>query len=128
MIVLDASVLIAYLDSEDVHHARAEMLLVQQIDDDFGANTLTLAEVLVMPARQGRLNAAREALEGMEVHELAFPVDCAVKLAQLRGSTGLKMPDCCVLLAAEDLQARVASFDDRLTDVAAGRNLVVVRD
>jgi hypothetical protein len=50
----------------------------------------------------------------------------AVKLAQRRASTSLKMPDCCVLLVAEGIQARVASFDGRLNDVATNRNLVVV--
>lgn len=128
MIVLDASVLIAYLDGEDAQHARAETLLAQEIDDDFAASTLTLAEVLVMPARQQRLDAARGALEDLDVKELAFPADSAVKLAYLRASTNLKMPDCCVLLAAEHVQARVASFDDRLRTAAASRNLFVVRD
>lgn len=128
MIVLDASVLIAYLDSEDAHHERAEMLLAQQIDDDFAADTLTLAEVLVMPARQGRLEAAREALDDLDVDELAFAADSAVKLAQLRARTNLKMPDCCVLLAAEDAHARLASFDDRLGDAAASRSIIVVRE
>jgi predicted nucleic acid-binding protein len=128
VIVLDASVLIAYLDSEDAHHGRAEMLLVRELDDDFAANTLTLAEVLVMPARGGRLEAAREALVALEVDELAFPADSAVKLAQLRAGTNLKMPDCCVLMAAQDLRARIASFDDRLGDAAASRSLIVVRE
>lgn len=127
MIVLDASVLIAYLDSEDAHHTRAETLLAQEIDDDFAASSLTVTEVLVMPARQLRLDAAREALADLDVKELALAGDSAVKLAQLRASTGLKMPDCCVLLAAEDVQARVASFDDRLNDAATSRKLVVVR-
>jgi predicted nucleic acid-binding protein len=128
VIVLDASVLIAYLDSEDTHHERAEMLLAREIDDDFAANTLTLAEVLVMPAREGRLEAACDALEGLAVEELALPADSAVKLAQLRVRTSLKMPDCFVLLAAEHAQARIASFDDRLSDAAASSNLVVVRE
>ena len=49
MIVLDASVLIAYLDGANTHHDRAAELLAREIEDDFGANTLTLAEVLVFP-------------------------------------------------------------------------------
>lgn len=126
MIVLDASVLIALLDGEDAHHTRAETLLAQEIDDDFAASSLTLAEVLVMPTRAGRLDAAREALADLDVQELPLPVDAAVKLAQIRSSTSLKMPDCCVLLAAAEVQARVASFDIRLRDAAAGRNLVVL--
>lgn len=128
MIVLDASVLIAYLDSDDAHHTRAETLLARDIEDDFAASTLTLAEVLVMPARERRLDAARDALEGLEVSELAFPTGSAVKLAQLRTGTTLTMPDCCVLLVAEEHQARVASFDDRLSAAAASRGLVVLRN
>ncbi|MGB3763406.1 MAG: PIN domain-containing protein, partial [Ornithinimicrobium sp.] len=85
--VLDASVLIAYLDSDDVHHARAETLLSREIDDDFAANTVTLAEVLVAPARGQRLDAAREALQDLEVKELPFAADSAAKLAQLRATT-----------------------------------------
>lgn len=126
VIVLDASVLIAYLDRDDVQHARAEGLLAEEIDDDFAANALTLAEVLVAPAREGRLDAAREALDDLEVKELPLPADSAVKLAHLRAATNLKMPDCCVLLAAEEAQARVASFDARLNQAAISRNLAVL--
>lgn len=126
MIVLDASVLIAYLDGADAHHERADMLLTREIDDDFAASTLTLAEVLVMPARQRRLGAAREALQELDVSEVALTAGSAVKLAQLRAATNLKMPDCCVLLAAEDVDGRIASFDDQLSAAAARRSLVVV--
>jgi predicted nucleic acid-binding protein len=126
VIVLDASVIIAYLDSEDDHHGRAEQLLAAEIDDDFGANSLTLAEVLVVPVRQDRLGEARAALRDLEVEELPFPVDAAVKLATLRAMTGLKMPDCCVLLAAEHTHGRVATFDDRLSQAAATLSLETV--
>jgi predicted nucleic acid-binding protein len=126
VIVLDASVLIAYLDSDDNHHVAAEALLVGAIDDDLGANPLTLAEVLVVPARDGRLESAQTVLRELEVDELPFPRDTAVRLAQLRASTGLTMPDCCVLLAAEDAGAAVASFDDRLAHTAEDHNLTVL--
>jgi predicted nucleic acid-binding protein len=55
--------------------------------------------------------------------ELPFPPDTAIRLAQLRADTGLTMPDCCVLLAAEHLGAGVASCDDRLVRAARGREL-----
>lgn len=126
MIVLDASVLIAYLDGDDNHHVAAEALLAGAIDDNLGANPLTLGEVLAVPVRGGRLEAAQTALRHVGVDELSFPTDTAVRLAQLRVSTGLKMPDCCVLLAAEDAGATVASFDERLAQTAEDRNLAVV--
>ncbi len=127
MIVLDASVLIGYLDGEDEHHAAAEALLTQAIDDDLAANSLTLAEVLVVPVRDGRLDPVQAALRDLEVQEVPFPVDTAVRLAQVRATTGLRMPDCCVLLAAEDAAASVASFDERLAQAAEDRNLAVLR-
>ncbi len=127
MIVLDASVLVAYLDGEDEHHAAAEALLTQAIDDDLAANSLTLAEVLVVPVRDGRLDPVQAALRDLEVQELPFPVDTAVRLAQVRATTGLRMPDCCVLLAAEDAAASVASFDERLAQAAEDRNLAVLK-
>ena len=127
MIVLDASVLIAYLDAEDAHHHKAESLLAREIDDEFAANPLTLAEVLVGPSRTGRLEAARSVLRDLEVGEQPFPADTAVRLAQLRADTGLRMPDCCVLLAAQDAGARVAAFDDRLIRGAEELGLIAVR-
>jgi predicted nucleic acid-binding protein len=121
VIVFDASVLIAYLDGDDAQHAIAENLLAREIDDEFAANSLTLAEVLVAPSRQGRLGEVQRALHDLDVRELPFPADSAVQLARLRAETGLKMPDCCVLLAAEAAGARVASFDDRLVGAAVTR-------
>jgi predicted nucleic acid-binding protein len=56
VIVLDASVLIAFLDGDDKHHAAAERLPTQAIDEDLAANSLTLAEVVVVPVRDGRLD------------------------------------------------------------------------
>jgi predicted nucleic acid-binding protein len=127
VIVLDASVLIAYLDAEDAQHQRAGSLLAREIDDQFAGNPLTLAEVLVGPARSGRLDEARTALRELEVVEQPFPSDTAVRLARLRADTGLRMPDCCVLLAAQDAAGRVAAFDDRLIRAAEALGLVALR-
>lgn len=126
MIVLDASVLIAYLDREDHLHDRAEALLAREIDDDFGVSPLSLAEVLVAPAREDRLDAVRHALADLDVQELPLPDDAAVRLAALRAGTRLKMPDCCVLLAAEDQRSRLASFDERLVAAAEQAGLVAL--
>lgn len=125
MIVLDANVLIAFLDGQDAHHAAAEDLLTQVVGE-LAANSLTLAEVLVGPIRDDRLDAIRSALDDLEVQELFFPANSAVRLARLRVSTGLRMPDCCVVMAAEDHCAVVASFDQRLAQVAEGRGLRVL--
>lgn len=127
VIVLDASVIIAFLDGQDAHHAAAEQLLSEEVDEDLAVNSLTLAEVLIAPVREGRLEAIRAVLDDLEIKELPFPAGAAVKLATLRAATGLTMPDCCVVLTAENVAASVATFDDRLAQVAEARGLSVVR-
>lgn len=115
MIVLDASVLIAHFDAGDRHHAQAGELLDAVAGQQLAASALTLAEVLIGPARVGRLEVARDALEAMEIEEVAVEVGGAERLAQLRAETGLRLPDCCVPLTAQDTYAdAVLTFDARL--------------
>lgn len=123
MIVLDASVLIAHLDGRDVHHERAKRLLAETGGEPLGASTISLAETLVAPARAGRLADATGALERLGVRELSLSDGAAARLAQLRTDSGRKLPDCCVLLAAEEFRGVVASFDSALVEAADGRGL-----
>lgn len=117
MIVLDASVLIAHLDATDAHHERARALLEGSGGEALGASVITLAETFVSPARAGRLEEAESAVRQMGVQELAIGT-AAGRLATLRAGTRLKMPDCCVLLAALEYQATLASFDSSLLAAA----------
>lgn len=123
MIVLDANVLIAHLDQHDAHHAAATERLLDLADQPFGASSITLAEVLVGPARTKSLPAAQAALRALEVSELSLPPNASERLAILRVETGLKLPDCCVLLAAEAAAGAVLTFDHRLAREAARRGL-----
>jgi predicted nucleic acid-binding protein len=118
VIVLDASVLIAHLDGADRHHAEARRLLEESRGEPLGASAITLAETLVSPARNGRLADAESALRRLGVEELAIGIDAPGRLATLRTGTGLKMPDCCVLMAALDQEAILASFDSSLLAAA----------
>lgn len=125
MIVVDACVLIAHLDADDPHHERARALLLDVADEPLGASAMSLAEVLAGPARAGRLDRATGALNALGVDGVALPDDAALRLARLRAGTGLKLPDCCVLLAADQARAQVATFDDRLTVVGRALGYVV---
>jgi predicted nucleic acid-binding protein len=118
VIVLDASVLIAHLDDRDPHHQRARSLLEESGSESLGASAITLAETLVAPARAGRLGEARAALEQLGVSELSFGNEAPGRLAQLRADTARKLPDCCVILAAQEHAGTVASFDADLTRAA----------
>jgi predicted nucleic acid-binding protein len=122
VIVLDASVLIAHLDDTNGHHRRSVRALLAVADRPLGASTVTLAEVLVGPARADRLADAVSALAAIGVGELPLGPDAATRLVELRARTALKLPDCCVLLAALDVAADgVRTFDEPLA--AAARRL-----
>jgi hypothetical protein len=92
-----------------------------------GASQISLAETLMAPARAGRLGDAQEALERLSVRELPFgPEASSPRLAGLRAETGLKLPDCCVLLTAEDHDGGIASFDRNMCERARERGISVV--
>ncbi|MGH3908192.1 MAG: PIN domain-containing protein, partial [Pseudonocardiaceae bacterium] len=117
----------AHFDGADAHHDRAGELLLLAADQDqaLGASPITLAEVLVGPARAGRLAQAAAALDQLRVCAVNLPPDAPLRLAALRATTKLKLPDCCVLLAAGQAGDSVATFDDRLADAAHTYGLAV---
>jgi predicted nucleic acid-binding protein len=125
VIVLDASVLIAHPDAADAHHERASALLLGIADEALGASPLSLAEVLVGPARAGQLDRATAMLHQLQVASVRLADDASTQLAVLRAGTSLKLPGCCVLLAAEQTHGAVATFDDRLAAAARERGFVV---
>ena len=125
VIVLDACVLIAHLDGNDAHHDRATRLLTDLAGQPKITNVLTRAEVLVAAARAGRRRAVEDILDQLHIGTDELPSDAAGQLAELRAHTGLRMPDCCVLLTAERIGAEVATFDAPLGQAAVARGLVV---
>jgi len=126
VIVIDASVLIAFLNPDHVHHHDADEFILRAIGDsqELAINTVTLAEVLVLPTREGRADNVVAELANMGVLEVPFPPDAARALARLRVS-GLKMPDCCVLLTAMDRGAALVTFDGRLVGAATQQQVAV---
>jgi predicted nucleic acid-binding protein len=109
--VVDASVLIAWLDETDSHHHDAIELLAGT--DGFIVHPITLAEVLVHPTRVGRAGQVLARLETIGMIVSALPIE-PVALADLRVRTGLKMPDVLVLACAQAHDATIATFDRRL--------------
>jgi predicted nucleic acid-binding protein len=133
VIVLDACVVIAHLDGADAHHERAEQLLNALAGQPKTMNVLTRAEVLVIPVRAGRRRATEDILDRLRIGTSELPADAAGPLAEMRAHTGLRMPDCCVLLTAELTgPADLATFDERLARAATSRGIsvrgITVRD
>lgn len=125
MIVLDANVLIAHLSLADAHHHRADTLLRTLAVDEFAVSPLTKAEILVGPARSGLVAHTEATLRELGVRVIWLGSSAPARLATLRATTALKLPDCCVLLAAEQEGAAIATFDQRLATVARDLGLVV---
>jgi predicted nucleic acid-binding protein len=127
VIVLDACVLIAHFDETDVFHEDAGTLLRSVAGESLGASPVTLAEVLVGPARVGRIDRATAALAQLEVRTVALSVDAPVSLAALRAGTSLKLPDCSAARSTQQSGgATVATFDDRLGAAARERGFRVL--
>ena len=125
MIVLDASVLIAHFESADTHHEAATDLLIAHASESFASSVVTLAEVYVGAARAGRANQLDQLLTHLAVEPLDLPAAGARRLGELRATTRLKMPDCCVLFTAQHHNAAVATFDKRLAAGAVDLGLSV---
>jgi len=121
--VLDASALIAFLDPTDALHGTAIARLKALDPEHLGVSPVTHAEVLVGPTRAGTLAATQRALTVLGIAEIALPADAAPRLAALRVDTRLKLPECCVLLAAQQRAETIMTFDDRLA--SAARKLAV---
>jgi predicted nucleic acid-binding protein len=126
MLVLDASVLIGLLNESDPHHTQALRLFETNSDRALLMNPVTKGEFLVNPARAGRLDEGVALLDALGISEVPFGADAAVRLASLRAQTGSTMPDCCVLLAAQQARADIATFDDRLRRSAERLGITVI--
>lgn len=126
MIALDAGVLIAALSRVDPHHDAS--LRVLAAADNFAAHPVNLAEALVGPIRVGRLDRALARFATYGVVEARRSEHEPIRLATLRVETGLKLPDCCALQAAEAHDRVLATFDQRLARVATSRGIQVLGD
>ena len=68
-------------------------------------HTITLAEVLVGGVRVGQGASMRDDLRAAGIATAPHDDGESLRLAELRASSGLKMPDCCVLDVAMQHQA-----------------------
>lgn len=126
MIVLDASAVIALGDARDAHHGDARRVLEAWLGEaDWVMHPITLAEVLVGPARLGVAEAKQDELARIGVVEWQVREGAALRVARLCAETGLKVPDCCVLDAALCEGAALITFDRALALAAAARGVTV---
>jgi len=79
--------------------------------------------VLVGGVRVGRGRAMRADLEAAGISVVATDAGEPRRLAELRVSTGLRLPDCCVLDVALRSASSLATFDDELAAGARRRGV-----
>ena len=126
MIALDASVVIAALDSRDAHHNTAAALLREHFETGFRMHPLTVSESLVSAVQQGRGQQVVADLAALNIHTAAVRPTEPLHLAELRVKTGLRLPDCCVLVVALSEIGGLATFDKRLAAAAESLGVRVV--
>jgi predicted nucleic acid-binding protein len=127
VIVLDANVLIAFLDATDSHHSATVQLLERRYADGFGASVLTVAEALVHPTRVDRQAAAIASLERIGVQTIPLLAADALALARVRNSYRVRMPDAVALHTALVTGSELATFDDALAAAAESAGVGIAR-
>jgi predicted nucleic acid-binding protein len=120
LIVIDASVAIAALGSDDAHHEAASAALAAAADDDeLVLAATTRAEILVGPARRGgsALELARSFVDGCATVPVTASIadDAAGLRARHRA---LSLPDAIALAVADVIAADIVwTFDRRWSGV-----------
>lgn len=124
LVVLDASVVIAFLDPDDALHAAAVETLTKHQHEELLIPATVYAEILVAPYRRGAESVA-------EVE--AFLADFAVRIetltpaiaraaAKLRSeSRSLRLPDAVVLATTDELEADTVLTGDESWARISGR-------
>jgi predicted nucleic acid-binding protein len=116
--VLDAGVVIAGLDADDVHHAAAGAALAAAQDrgEAFVLPASAYAEILVRPAARGSEMVARvdTALDAMAISIADADREIARRAAGLRARhSKLRLPDALVIATAIELEADHLLTTDR---------------
>lgn len=127
MIVLDANVLIGFLDATDPHHAASVDLLERRFADGFGASVLTVAVALVHPTRIGLQDAAIASLERIGVQPIPPEAGDVELLARVRSTYRVRMPDAVALHTALCSGLQLATFDDALIDAAHRAGVAIAK-
>ena len=128
MIVVDASVMIGFLDAKDPHHRRAVATLTAMGGESLVLPASAYAEILVGPARRGveAVATVDEVLTALAVHVEPVTRDVARRAAVLRAAhRPLRLPDALVLATGDVLSATTVLTADRRWSRISRRALVI---
>ena len=115
LVVLDASVVIAFRDSGDAHHTRAVAAVTAHQADELVLPASAYAEALVGPARRGAAAMASygQFISGVVRRIERLTQEVARQAARLRSRHhSLRLPDALILATADVLNAPVVLTAD----------------
>lgn len=121
MRLLDADVVIGFLDPGDAHHRRAVSLISDALeaDEQLAMSASGYSEVLVHALHAGRGDVVDGFIDDARIAILPVDRDVAHDAARLRAEHGaLRLPDALVLASSLRNDAELATFDRRLRRVA----------
>lgn len=113
-LVFDANVVIALFDRNNYHHDKALRCYLESSSSDIYLSAITHAEILTHPASSGELKFFVKNIKSAGFNIVDLTDDLSVEVAKVRSSTGLKMPDSCVLALAKSLNADLVTFDQAI--------------
>ena len=125
IVVLDASALIALAASKDPHHDWALKMFRDTTSFQLQMTALTQAEVLVHPAKAGKLEKFLKLISELDLKITPIESNDSSKLANIRATTNLKMPDAVVLHQAVKEKGSIATTDGQLAKVARSNGVGV---
>jgi predicted nucleic acid-binding protein len=128
LVVLDTSIVIAFLDPNDALHEAAVQALADRQYDELIVPASAYAEMLVGPYRSGaKAVAAFESfLADFAIRIEPITATIARAAARLRGrSKSLRLPDALVLATADELGAEMVLTGD--ASWARSRRVKVIR-
>ncbi len=120
-VVLDADVLIGFLDASDAHHNRAVSALRPRITagDRLLISASVYAEVLFRPLLAGTDATVDDFLDSVRAEVVPVDRSIARQAAQLRGHhTALRLPDAFTLATALISGVELLTLDETLQRVA----------
>jgi predicted nucleic acid-binding protein len=131
LVVLDASVVIAFLDPDDALHDAAVEALTEHQHEELLVPTSAYAEILVAPYRIGdeAVSEVEAFLSDFSVRLQAITAEVARAAAQLRSSwRGLRLPDALVLATADELEADIVLTGDESWARISSRVILIRQD
>lgn len=130
LVVLDASVVIAFLDPDDALHDAALNALTEHQHAELLIPTSAYAEILVAPYRVGgeAVTEVEAFLSDFGVRLQPITTEIARTAARLRSSSrGPRLPDALVLATAGELEADIVLTGDESWARISGRVALIQR-